>query len=264
MFKSLARKSVIVTGGTQGIGKAIALLFAAKGARVMIVSRDSDGESASKIVYEIEQMGGEASFFKADVTQPDEMAAMAQAAIDRYGSLDILCSNVGIYPYALIEDLSPEVWDQVQSVNMKGVFLTVKACLPQMKKQHWGRIIVTSSITGWVTGIPGYAHYGASKAGLIGFVRSAALEFARSGITINAVLPGSTLLDSLCAGLGEEKVQQMTENVPMGELVDPENLAYAMLFLASYEAKSITGQALVIDGAETLPETVLMDAMGIR
>jgi 3-oxoacyl-[acyl-carrier protein] reductase len=263
MFKSLARKSVIVTGGTQGIGKAIAQLFAAKGARVMIVSRDSDGESASKIVYEIEQMGGEASFFKADVTQPAEMEAMAQAAIERYGSIDILCSNVGIYPYALIEDLSPEVWDQVQSVNMKGVFLTVKACLPQMKKQQWGRVIVTASITGWITGIPGYAHYGASKAGLVGFVRSAALELAKNGITINAVLPGSTLLDSLSSAFSEEKIQEMKSKLPMGDLIDPEHLAYALLFLASYEAKSITGQALVIDGGETLPETVLMDAMGI-
>jgi 3-oxoacyl-[acyl-carrier protein] reductase len=167
MFRSLAGKSVIVTGGTQGMGKAIAQLFAAKGARVMLVSRDSDGHSAEKTVHEIEQMGGDVSFFKADVSQPSEVEAMAQAAIDRYGSIDILCSNAGIYPYGRIEDLPVDMWDEVQSVNLKGAFLTVKACLPSMKKQDWGRIIITSSITGLITGVPGYTHYGASKAGLI-------------------------------------------------------------------------------------------------
>jgi 3-oxoacyl-[acyl-carrier protein] reductase len=250
MFKSLAQKSVIVTGGSKGIGRGMAHVFAEKGAKVLIVSRDSEG-TAMALVQEIADKGGEASFFKADVSQWQEVEAMVQAAINRHGGVDILCSNAGIYPEASIESISEADWDRVNHVNLKSAFLAVKACLPVMRQNAWGRIIFTSSITGPIIGFPGLSHYGATKAGMLGFIRSAALELAPYGITINAVLPGYTKVEVL-ETLGEDFIRQIEENLPMHRLVEPEDIAYAALFLASHEAQYITGQTLVVDGGESL------------
>jgi len=249
-------KSVIVTGGSKGLGRGIAQVFAREGAKVLVVARQQDaGEQTAKGIVDA---GGTASFFRADVSNWDDVEAMAEAAVDRYGGIDILCSNAGIFPSARVEEMTQVEWDTVNSVNLKGTFFAVKACLPELKKKEEGRILLTSSITGPITGYPGWAHYGATKAGMLGFMRTAAIEFARYNITINAVMPGNIMTEGL-DDIGEDYLRRMEQSIPMGKLGDPEDVAYAMLFLASHEAKYITGQTLVVDGGQTLPES--MDAV---
>jgi 3-oxoacyl-[acyl-carrier protein] reductase len=255
MAGRLGSKTAVVTGSGRGIGKSIAQVFAAEGASVL-VNVAHDETAANKTVEEIKHAGGEASFIKADVTKWADMEKMAKAAIDRYKRIDILVCNAGIYPSARIEEMTEAQWDEVNSVNLKGIFLAVKACLPQMKRQRYGRIVLTSSITGPITGFPGWAHYGATKAGMLGFIRTAAIEFAKDNITINAVLCGNTNTQGL-VDLGEDYVKSMEEAIPLGKLAEPEDQAYAMLFLASDEAKHITGQSLIVDGGQILPESNL-------
>src|SRR5262249_8104187 len=145
-------------------------------------------------------------------------------------------------------------WDQVQAVNLKGTFFAVKACASLMKKQNYGRIVLTSSITGPVTGYPGWAHYGATKAGMLGFMRTAAIELARHNITINAVLPGNIRTEGLI-DLGADYLRRMEAAIPLGKLGEVEDVGYAALFLASDEARFITGQTLIVDGGQVLPES---------
>ena len=249
----MRQKSVIVTGASKGIGRGIAEVFASEGANVLVVGRkEADCESLAK---SIQATGGQASSCLADVQRWSDVEAMAGTAVDRYGRIDVLCNNAGIYPSARIEDMTSEDWDNVHATNLKGTFLVVKACLPQMKKQKGGRIVLTSSITGPITGYPGWAHYGATKAGMLGFMRTAAIEFAKDRITINAVLPGNIRTEGL-DDIGDEYIRSMEKSIPMASLGTPEDIAYAMLFLASDEAGYITGQTLVVDGGQTLPESL--------
>ena len=253
MGNRMEQKSVVVTGGSKGLGRGIAQVFAREGAKVLVVARQPDaGEQTAK---EIVDAGGAASFFRADISNWDDVEAMVKAAIDRHGGIDILCSNAGIFPSVRLEEMTQEEWDSVNSVNLKGTFLAVKACLPELKKADGGRILLTSSITGPITGYPGWAHYGATKAGMLGFMRTAAIEFAKYNITINAVMPGNIMTEGL-DDVGEDYLRLMEKSIPMGRLGDPEDVGYAMLFLASHEAKYITGQTLVVDGGQTLPESI--------
>ncbi len=252
----MEQKSVIVTGGSKGLGRGIAQVFAREGAKVLVVARQQD--AGERTAREIVDAGGAASFFRADVSNWDDVEAMAEATVDRHGGIDILCSNAGIFPSARVEEMTQVEWDTVNSVNLKGTFFAVKACLPELKKKEEGRILLTSSITGPITGYPGWAHYGATKAGMLGFMRTAAIEFARYNITINAVMPGNIMTEGL-DDIGEDYLRRMEQSIPLGKLGDPEDVAYAVLFLASHEAKYITGQTLVVDGGQTLPES--MDAV---
>jgi 3-oxoacyl-[acyl-carrier protein] reductase len=252
MLTSIAGHSVIVTGGSKGIGKGIARVFAGKGAHVLITSRNLAEAEAS--AAEIRANGGSVSAIAADVSKPEDNARLAQTAIERSGGIDVLCCNAGIYPSAKLFDLREEEWDQVMDVNLKGTFLSVQACLPALKARGKGRIVVTSSITGPITGNAGWSHYAASKAGQLGFLRTAAIELAPYNITINAVLPGNILTEGL-VGLGPEYTAQMTAAIPMRRLGSVEDVAYAALFLASEEAGYITGQTIVIDGGQVLPES---------
>ena len=253
MGNRMEQKSVIVTGGSKGLGRGIAGVFAREGAKVLVVAREPDaGEQAARKIVDA---GGAASFFRADVSAKDDVEAMVKAAVARHGGIDILCSNAGIFPSVRLEEMTEADWDRVNSVNLKGTFLAVKACLPELKKTTGGRILLTSSITGPITGYPGWAHYGATKAGMLGFMRTAAIEFAKYNITINAVMPGNIMTEGL-DDVGEDYLRVMEKSIPMGKLGDPEDIAYAMLFLASHEAKYITGQTLVVDGGQTLPESV--------
>ena len=252
MGHRLKGKSAIVIGSTRGIGRAIARIFAGEGAKVLVVGRNAEG--GKQTLSEIRQMEGEASFFRADVSEWPAVEAMARAAMDRYGRIDILCSNAAINSMSRIEDMSPEVWEQVQAVNLTGTFLAVKACLTPMKQQQYGRIVLTSSITGPITGAPGYAHYAASKTGMLGFMRTAAIEAAGYNITINAVLPG-TIKTRVHDEPGDDISRNAVRAIPMGKLGDPEDVGYAALFLASDEAKYITGQSLIVDGGQVLPES---------
>jgi 3-oxoacyl-[acyl-carrier protein] reductase len=220
---------------------------------VLISSRNLvEAEAAAA---EISAAGGSVTAIAADVSKPEDNARLAQTAIERHGGIDILCCNAGIYPASKIFDLSEAEWDQVMDVNLKGTFLSVQACLPALKARGKGRVVVTSSITGPITGNSGWSHYSASKAGQLGFLRTAAIELAPHNITINAVLPGNILTEGL-VGLGPEYMTLMTAAIPMRRVGSVEDVAYAALFLASEEAAYITGQTIVIDGGQVLPESL--------
>ncbi len=254
MLTSIAGRSVIVTGGSKGIGKGIARVFANNGAKVMIVSRNKD--EADAVAAEIAgSAGATVQGFAGDISQMGDMQRMADAAATAFGGIDVLCTNAGIFPQAKIEDLSPEDWDSVMDTNLKGTFLPIKACLPHLKASDQGRIVVTSSITGPVTGYPGWSHYGASKAGQLGFIRTACIELAKYGITVNAVLPGNILTEGLIA-LGPDYQNSMAASVPLKKLGTVEDIGYAALFLASKEAAYITGQTIIVDGGQILPESL--------
>ncbi len=250
---SLSGKSVVVTGGSKGIGRGIAKVFAGHGARVMIVARRlKDAEATAQ---ELSDAGATTSAFAADVTQPSDMEAMAKAAVGRQGGLDVLCANAGIFPQAKLEEMSSEAWDEVVNTNLKGTFLAVKACVPYLKDSSQGRIVITSSITGPITGYPGWAHYGATKAGQLGFMRTACIELARYRITVNAVMPGNIVTEGL-QGLGEEYLKRMAASIPLKRLGSVEDIGHAAAFFASKEAAYITGQTIIVDGGQTLPESL--------
>jgi 3-oxoacyl-[acyl-carrier protein] reductase len=253
MLTSIAGRSVVVTGGSKGIGKGISRVFAKNGAKVLVVSRTL--KEAEACAEELVRDGGIASGFAADVTQMGDMQLMAEAAKERHGGLDILCANAGIFPQGRIEELSPEDWDRVLDANLKGTFLALKASLPYLKQSDQGRVVITSSITGPVTGFPGWTHYGASKAGQLGFMRTACLELSKYKITVNAVLPGNIQTEGLLA-LGEDYLRSMAESIPLKALGTVEDIGYAALFLASKEAAYITGQTIIVDGGQILPESL--------
>ena len=253
MFTSLKGRSVIVTGASKGIGRGMARRFGAVGCSVLVVSRDQ--AAAGAVAAKIQQDGGLAHAFAADVSRPEDMGAMAKCALERFGAIDILCANAGIFPAAKLGEMTAADFDAVIGTNLKGTFLSVSACLPAMKSRRYGRIVLTSSITGPVTGYPGWSHYGASKAGQLGFMRTAAIELAMHGITVNAVLPGNVLSDGL-VGVGEDYMRSMTASIPMRRLGSVDDIANAALFFATEEAGYITGQSLVIDGGQILPESL--------
>ena len=243
---ALNHRTALVTGGAKGIGKGIAATLREAGAQVLIADIDrSTGE----------QTAGElgAHFVELDVRSQTSCFVAVDAAVQRYGRLDILCSNTGIFPNAPLDTMTEADWDATHNVNLKGMFFIVQAALKVMQKQQHGRVVLTSSITGPVTGFPGWAHYGASKAGQLGFMRSAALEYARFGITINAVMPGNILTEGLQAQ-GETYLAQMRAAIPTHTLGTPRDIGTAACFFASDEAAYITGQTLIIDGGQVLLE----------
>ena len=249
---SLAGKTAIVTGAGRGIGRAVAGVFAREGARVLAVNRSP--EAGRCTTDEIAAQGFEASFFRADVRRKEDMERMAQACVARYGRIDILCLNAGIYPNALIADMTEAMWDDVMDTNLKGVFFAVQACLPQMKSQRAGRLLVVSSITGPRVGLPDVSCYMASKGGVNAFVRGAALELAPYNITANTVSPGTIMTEGIAAARGNEAVQAFRRVIPAGRLGDPEDVAYALMYLASDQARFVTGHDIVLDGGQVLPE----------
>ncbi|ADZ90935.1 3-oxoacyl-ACP reductase FabG [Marinomonas mediterranea] len=253
MFASLAGKVAIVTGGSKGIGKGIAKVFANQGVKIMIAAR---GEAdAKKAVDEIVSSGGEADYYLCDVSSWDGVQGLLSKTIDTYGKLDILCANAGIFPQKKMADMNPDEWDTVMSTNLKSTFLAVKACIPYFEKSGQGRVIVTSSITGPITGYPGWSHYGASKAGQLGFIKTAAMELAPYNTTINAVMPGNIMTEGL-ADLGEDYLTAMASSIPMKRLGAVEDIGNAALFFATDEASYITGQQIVVDGGQILPESL--------
>ncbi len=261
MFTSLSGRSVLVTGGTKGIGKGIAAAFAAEGASVAIAGRDpaAGDKAAADLAAAAAAGGGSVTYLPADVSDPASCAALVAVAIERAGGLDVLCCNAGIFPAAPLREMTPEQLDEVLGVNLKGTIYAVQAAIPALEQSHHGRVIVTSSITGPITGYTGWSHYGASKAGQLGFIRSAALELAEARVTVNAVLPGNIITEGL-GDLGEDYLRTMEAAIPLGRLGSIEDIAHAALFLASDEASYITGQTLVIDGGQTIPES--LEAMG--
>ena len=239
----------IVTGGSKGIGKGIAKGFSEAGYKVLVVSRNAaEAEAAAADV------GAGATGFQADVSTLDGAKAMAAAALDRYGAIDALLANAGAFPAAKLEDMTEADFDYVINTNLKSALFSVQACLPAMKAARKGRIVLTSSITGPITGYPGWSHYGASKAGQLGFMRTAAIELAPFGITVNAVMPGNILTEGL-AGMGQDYLDQMSACIPMKRLGAVSDIAAAALYFASEGAGYVTGQTIVVDGGQVLPES---------
>ena len=253
MFTSIRNKSVIVTGGTKGIGRGIAGVFAQLGARVCVLGRnESDGVAA---VNALRARCSTAIFCRGDVKKQGDMEEVMATVAAKFGGIDILCANAGVFPAVKLEEMSESAWDDVFATNLKGMLFSIKAALPHLKKSKAGRIVLTSSITGPLTGYPGWSHYGATKAGMLGFMRTAAIELARFKITINAVLPGNVLTEGV-SDLGQAYIQTMTAAIPLKRLGTAEEIGHAVAFLASEEAGFITGQTLVADGGQTLPESL--------
>ncbi len=261
MFTPLRGRSVLVTGGTRGIGKGIAAAFAAEGTSVVITGRDADAgeQAAAELGAAAAASGGTVTYVHGDVADASSCAQVVAAAVQQGGGLDVVCCNAGIFPAAPLREMTPAQLDEVLGVNLKGTFYTVQAALPALEESGHGRVIVTSSITGPITGFTGWSHYGASKAGQLGFVRSAALELARAQVTVNAVMPGNIITEGL-GDLGDDYLHTMEASIPLRRLGSIEDIANAVLFLASDEAAYITGQTLVIDGGQTIPES--LEAMG--
>ena len=250
-MKGIKERVAFITGASAGIGRGITHIFAQEGAKIVTASRNI--EAGERLVREVKDAGGDAIFVAADISRKLDNEKVAAAALERFGRIDILVHNAGIFWEVMLDDMTEDDWDRCHNLNLKGTLFSTQAVLPAMKRQGHGRILVTSSITGPKTGMPGFAHYGASKGGVNGFVRNAAVELAPHGITVNAVEPGNILTEGL-ADLGEDYLTTMTKAIPLGKLGSPEDIAYAMAFLASDEAGWITGQTLTVDGGQTLPE----------
>ena len=256
-MQRLTDQVAVVTGGARGIGAGIASVLAEEGAHVVIA--DLDGEEGESTAAALRARGLAALAVATDVSDQDSVDALAALVVAEQGRIDILAANAGIYPAADLVAIDEAVWDRVMDVNVKGALRAVQACLPTMLSRRYGRIVLTSSITGPLTGHPGFAGYGASKAAMLGFMRSAAVELATQGVTINAVLPGNVQTLGF-ADTGEEHQRQMLASIPMGRYGDPEDVGWAVRFLASPEARYITGQTLIVDGGQVLPEAPLLQA----
>jgi 3-oxoacyl-[acyl-carrier protein] reductase len=250
LLTSFEGKSVIVTGGSKGIGRGIATVFARQGAKVTITAR---GEEALKLATaEIE---GDVRYELCDVSDWTSVQSMVANVARTQGGLDVICANAGAFPQTKIIDMDPEEWDDVMATNLRSSFLCVKAVIPHFEKAGKGRVVLTSSITGAITGFPGWSHYGASKSGQLGFLKTAAMELSRYNTTINAVMPGNIYTEGL-QNLGQEYLDTMAASIPLKRLGDVEDIGNAALFFASDEAAYITGQQIVVDGGQIIPESL--------
>lgn len=238
----LSGKVALVTGSARGIGREIALKLAEVGATVVV----SDVADAEPVAEEIRGMGRQSLAVAADVTSSTAVAALVDMVISTYDRIDILVNNAGIARDQLLMRMSDEDWDKVLEVDLKSVFLCTRAVLRPMMKQRWGRIISISSIVG-IAGNPGQANYAAAKAGIIGFTKTVAKEVGSRGITANAIAPG--FIDTqMTQQLPEAQRQELMKRIPLGFLGTPRDVAEAVAFLASEEARYITAQVLGVDG----------------
>jgi len=241
----LSGKAAVVTGGSRGIGKAIALRLAEQGADICF-SYQANQDAANATAKEIEAKGRKAVHVQADVTQQDAAEELVKAALDAYGKVDILVNNAGITRDDLIMRMKPEDWRDVLETNLFGAFWTLKAVTRPMLRAKSGRIINITSVSGQA-GQMGQANYSSAKAGLIGLTKAAARELGSRGITVNAVAPGFVLTE-LTQDLSAELQQMAIDRTPLGRFGTTEEMAYAVAFLASDEAAYITGQVLAVDG----------------
>jgi 3-oxoacyl-[acyl-carrier protein] reductase len=238
----------VVTGGAAGVGRGIANVLAAEGARVVVA--DVDGAAAEEAAAALPT---ESLAVQVDVVDRAAVDAMAAATLDRFGRIDILAANAGVYRWDDLDSLTDETWDRIMDINVKGALHSLQACLPAMRRERYGRIVFTSSITGPVVANPRQSHYAASKSALLGLMRSAALELVGDGITVNAVQPGNVATPGIEAADPEIRARLIAA-IPFGRMATPEEVGWAVRFFASEEAGYITGQTLVVDGGQVLPE----------
>ena len=250
MFGKLEDKVAIVTGAGRGIGAGIAKVFAAAGAKVMVATRTaSHGEATVKV---IEQAGGTAALCAVDIGELENVERAVAETADKWGGIDIMVHNAAAFLFGPVEGYSEEDLETVLSVNLKACFRLSKAVIPFFKEQGGGRLLFTSSITGPRMVMPGTSYYAASKGGVNAFIRTAALEHARDNITVNGVEPGYIQTAAMDSMSSEESKQQIANEIPVGYIGAPEDIAYCMLYLASDEARYITGQTICVDGGSTL------------
>ncbi|MBN9643233.1 3-oxoacyl-ACP reductase FabG [Corynebacterium mendelii] len=244
--RPLAGRVALVTGGTMGIGRGISTVLREHGATVAVTGvTEKECQKAREDGFTAYQL---------DVRDPDSCRKVVGQVADQCGGLDILASNAGIYPQADIATITTEQMEQIFDINVFGTIRMVQAASDLLAASGQGRVVVTSSITGNITGYPGWSHYGATKAAQMGFVRSAAIELAAKNITVNAVLPGNILTPGL-KDMGQQYLDRMAQSVPLGFLGEPEDIGQAVAFLASPGARYITGQQIIVDGGQILPES---------
>jgi 3-oxoacyl-[acyl-carrier protein] reductase len=247
-MKRLDNQVFMITGASKGIGRGIAKVFSKEGAKLVLVARNE--RELKELAAELE----DAIYVVADVRSETEMAKAAVAALAKWGKIDGLIANAGIYPKVRLEEMTLQQWQETIDVNLNGAFISLKSVLPTMMKQKRGKIVVISSITGPVVAMAGFAHYGASKGGVEGLVRTAAIELAKHHINVNSIQPGNITSEGL-SDLGDAHSQHHVRAIPWGRLGTSEEVAHLALFLASKESDYITGQGIVIDGGQTLPES---------
>jgi 3-oxoacyl-[acyl-carrier protein] reductase len=241
----LTDRVAIVTGSGRGIGRAIALKLAGAGATI-VVNDIGDTAPPESVAEEIRAMNRKSMVVMADISSPSDVERLVETAMTTYGKIDILVNNAGITRDQLLLRMSDEDWDKVINVNLKSVFLCTRAVLRHMTRQRWGRIINMASIIG-IVGNAGQANYASAKAGIIGFTKSVAKEVASRGITVNAIAPG--FIDTpMTQQLKESYRQELQKRIPLGYLGTPSDVAEAVAFLASEEARYITGHVLNVDG----------------
>jgi 3-oxoacyl-[acyl-carrier protein] reductase len=241
----LENKIAVITGGSRGIGRSIALNLAKQGASI-VVNYTSNSTAAEAVVKEVEALGTKAIAVKADVSQAADIENLIKETESQLGKIDILVNNAGITRDGLLIRMKEEDWDRVLDINLKGVFLTTKLIGKKMLKQRKGSIVNVTSVVG-LMGNAGQANYAASKAGVIGFTKSIAKEFASRGITVNAVAPGFIQSD-MTDKLGEEVIDNYMKAIPLGRLGVAEDVANLVSFLVSANANYITGQTVQVDG----------------
>jgi 3-oxoacyl-[acyl-carrier protein] reductase len=244
---NLNGKIAIVTGAGHGIGKEIALNLARSGAEVVVTDVS---DKIFEVGKEIESVGSKAFPVKCDVTDAKEAVAIEDKVLGKYDRIDILVNNAGIYPQKPFLEMTNEDWNKVIGINLNGAFHCTKAVIPKMVEQKYGKIINIASIAGAVIGYMNLAHYSASKAGIVGFTKSLALEMAQYKININAIAPGPIDIGGIPAG--SELVQQIIKTIPIGRMGLPIDIANLVVFLASDESSFITGQCIVCDGGSTI------------